>query len=190
MNRQVGLLVVSSAVAIVTLIGLALSTTALSHHSLVQSNRKSLDIRRHSDEPLELLDVKVAAQSLKAKIKVKSRVPHNAAEGLDTVDFNGDDDWLKKLSFKVRNISNKRIMGLSAYLYFRPGDAPRMFSATLVGPSGPLEGAVLEPGEQIDVLVDADSLNRTVMNLRAYGGDPAQATQSVFHSRWSRLVTG
>ena len=177
MNRQLSLFTTSAVILI--LVGLTLYSTAFSPRSLAQRGKKSLDIRRHSDDPLELLDVKVAAQSLKAKVKVKSRVHDNAAEGLDTVDFDGDDDWLKRLSFKVRNISNKRIMGLSAYLYFRPGDAPRMFSATLVGPSGPLEGAVIEPGEQIDVLVDEEELNSTIMNLRAYGANPSEATVSL-----------
>ena len=177
MNRRVGLS--AATVAIVTLIGLALCSTTFTLRSSSQRCKKSLDIRRHAEEPLELVDLTVAGRSLKANIKEKSRLRAKPAEGLDTVDFDGDDEWLKKLSFKVRNISNKKILGLSAYLYFRPGDAPRMFDATLVGPSGPLEGAVLEPGDQIDVLVDEDSLNSTIMNLRAYGADPSEATVSL-----------
>lgn len=177
MTRQLSFFTISAAILI--LVGLTLYSTAFSPRSLAQRSKKSLDIRRHADEPLEWLDITVGSQSLKQKVKVKSRVPHNAAEGLDTVDFDGEDDWLKKLKFKVRNISNKTILGVSASLYFNPGDAHRMFSATLVGPSGPLEGAVLEPGAQIDVLVDEGSLNRTIMRLRAYGADPGEATVSL-----------
>lgn len=177
MNRRLGLL--AAMVAIVILVGLTLYSTAFSRCSLAQHGKQSLNIRRHPDEPLELVDLIVADRSLKANIKVKSRLKNKPAEGLDTVDFDRADDWLTLLSFKVRNISNKRILGLSAYLYFRPGDAPRMFSATLVGPSGPLEGAVLEPGEQIDVLVDEEDLNSTIMNLRAYGANPSEATVSL-----------
>jgi hypothetical protein len=177
MTRQLNLFTISAAIFI--LVVLTVYSTAFSPRSLAQQGKKSLEIQRHSDEPLELLDVRVGTQSLKEKVRVKSRAQNNAAVGLDSVDFDGDEEWLKKLSFRVRNISDKRILGFSAYLYLRPGDAPRMFSATLVGPSGPLEGAVLEPGEQINVLVDEKELNDTFMNLRAYGGDPAQATVSL-----------
>lgn len=177
MNRQLSLFTISAAMFI--LVGMTLYSTAFSPRSLAQRDKKSLDIRRHPDEPLELVDVKLRGRSLKSTIKPKSRRQDKPQEGLDTVDFDGEDDWVKRLSFKVRNISNKRILGLSAYLYFRPGDAPRMFSATLVGTSGPLEGAVLEPGEQIDVLVDEEDLNSTIMNLRSYGADPSKATVSL-----------
>jgi len=177
MNRHLSLFTISAAMFI--LVGLTLYSTAFSPRSLAQRGKKSLDSQRHPEEPLELLDGKVGTQSLKERVKVKSRARNNAAVGLDSVDFDGNDDWLKNLSFRVRNISNKRILGFSAYLYLRPGDAPRMFSATLVGPSGPLESAVLEPGEHINVLVNEQELNDTFMNLRAYGGDPAQATVSL-----------
>jgi hypothetical protein len=130
MNRQVSLLIAT--VAIVALMGLALYSTAFSHRSLAQRSKKSLDIRRHSDEPLELVDLTMADRSLKTNIKVKSRLKDKPAEGLDMVDFDGEDDWLKKLKFRVRNISNKTILGFSASLYFNPGDAHRLFSATLV----------------------------------------------------------
>lgn len=177
MNRTVGLSAATA--AIVSLIGLALCCPAFSHRSSAQHGKKSLDIRRHSDEPLELVDLTVAGKSLKANIKEKLRLRDKPSDGLDTVDFYGDDEWLKNLSVKARNISNKRITGLSAYSYFSPGDPLRLFRATLRGPSGPLEGTVLDPNEQIDVLVDTDSLDRAIIRLRAYGGDPAQATVSL-----------
>lgn len=176
MHRQVGLLV---ATAVFVLTALTLYSTAFTHRSLAEGEKKSLDIRRHRDEPLELVDLRISGKSLKSKIKTKSRLQDNRKEGLDTVDFNSDDDWLRQLTFKVRNTSSRRITGLSAYLYFSPGDPLRLFRATLKGPSGPLERAVLEPNEQIDVLVDTNSLDRAIMRLRAYGGDPAQATVSI-----------
>jgi hypothetical protein len=143
MNRQLSLLTISAAIFI--LVGLTLYSTAFSPRSLAQRGKKSLDIRRHPDEPLELVDLTVAERSLKANIKVKSRLKDKPAQGLDTVDFDSEDDWLKKLKFKVRNISNKTILGFSASLYFDPGDAHMMFSATLVGPSGTIRRRRFRP---------------------------------------------
>ena len=65
MNRQLSLLTISAAMFI--LVGLTLYSTAFSPRSLAQRGKKSLDIQRHPDEPLELLDVRVGTQSLKAK---------------------------------------------------------------------------------------------------------------------------
>ena len=177
MNRQVGLLIVT--VAIVSLVGLTLYSTAFSPRSIAQRGKKSLDITRHSDEPLELVELKIGAQALKAKIKNKFRQPENTSAGLDTVEFDDIDDWFKRLNFTVRNKSGRRITGLTAYLYLSPPDGQRLFGVTLTGTSGQIEHTVLEPGDEVQIVVDQASLERAIMRLRAYGGDPNTVTASL-----------
>jgi hypothetical protein len=144
-----------------------------------QNAKKSLDIRRHADEPLELMELKVGEQSLKAKIKNKFRNRDDKKEGLDTVEFEGREDWLKRIAFALRNVSGKRITGLAAYLYLRPKDSRILFSVTLTRARGELESAALDPGETIEVIMDAASLDQAMMRLRAYGADPNEATVSL-----------
>lgn len=177
MNRQLSLFTISAAILI--LVGLTLYSTAFSPRSLAQHGRKSLDIVRHADEPLDLIDLKVGTRSLKAKIKSKFRQPERPSAGLDNIEFDDIDDWFKRLNVSLRNKSGRRITGLTAYLYLRPPNGQRLFSVTLTGISGELEHTVLEPGDEVQIIVDEASLNDAIMWLRAYGGDPNTATASL-----------
>jgi len=172
MNQRVGLLMA-------ILMVLVLLGSLFFSIGFAQNGKKSLDIRRHADEPLELVELKVDEQSLKAKIKTKFRNRDDEKEGLDTVEFEGREDWLKRIALALRNVSGKRITGLTAYLYLRPKDSRVLFSVTLTRAGGELESAALDPGETIEVIMDAASLDQALMRLRAYGADPNEATVSL-----------
>ena len=59
-------------------------TLAHTSNSLAQGNEQSLDIERHANEPLELVDVKVSGKSIKNGIKVKFR---SGEDGRDKAEF-------------------------------------------------------------------------------------------------------
>src|SRR5712692_3771996 len=70
-----------------------------------QDNQKSLDIERHANEPLELVDLKVSEHSVKSKIKIKVKHRHGdqGREGLDNVEFQDQHDWFKRVRVRLRN---------------------------------------------------------------------------------------
>ncbi len=136
--------------------------------SSAQSSEKSLDIRRHNNEPLELIDVKVSGRSIKQGIKAKVRRPEG---GLDNVTFQETDGWPRRIRLRLRNVSDKTIVGLQAYLYLKPPHSPMSFSATLKG-SKQLEQTILEPGDEIEAMVDEGSWERAVARIKQDGWDP------------------
>ena len=74
------------------------------------------------------------------------------------------------MRLKLRNISDKTIVGLQAYLYLKPPDSPMLFSVTLKG-STQLEQTVLEPRNEIEAMVDEGSWERTVARIKQHGWD-------------------
>src|SRR5439155_136722 len=142
---------------------------SLGHAS--QDTEKSLDIERHPNEPLELVDLKVNDQSVKSKIRAKFR---RGDDGFDNVRFRETDDWSKRVKVRLRNVSGKTIVGFQAYLYFKPTNSEVLFSASLKG-SKKLEGTILAPGDEIEADVDLGSWDRAIARLTQYGGDPNSA---------------
>jgi hypothetical protein len=155
---------------VVLVIGLLFYSPGHAGKSLAQDSDKSLDITRHANEPLELVDIKVSEQSVTDKIKVKHRSGDESREGLDKVEFQDKDDWFKRLRIKLRNVSGKTIVGMQAYLYFKPPGSKVLFSTSLKG-STQLEHAVLEQGAEIEIMVDNGSFDRTVIRLKQHGWD-------------------
>jgi hypothetical protein len=153
-------------------LGSLLYSSGVASRSSAQGSEKSLDIRRHNNEPLELMDVKVSEHSIKSGIKIKAR---RSDGGLDTVTFQETDEWPKRMRLRLRNISDKTIIGLQAYLYLKPPDSPVLFSVTLTG-SKPLEETVLKPHDEVDAMVDEGSWQRTVTRIKEQGWDPNLAT--------------
>ena len=146
---------------------------SLGHAS--QDTEKSLDIERHPNEPLELVDLKVNDQSVKSKIRAKFR---RGDDGFDNVRFRETDDWSKRVKVRLRNVSGKTIVGFQAYLYFKPTNSEVLFSASLKG-SKKLEGTILAPGDEIEADVDLGSWDRAIARLTQYGGDPNSAEVSL-----------
>ena len=71
-----------------------------------QEPERTLEIERYPDEPLQLVDLRVGAQSVKDRIKPKFK-DNQSKLGIDSVKFNEKDDWYKRVSIKLRNTSNK-----------------------------------------------------------------------------------
>ena len=137
-----------------------------------QGFERALDIQRHNNEPLEIVDLRVSEHSIKNRVKEKVR---RSDDGLDTASFSETDDWPKRISVRLRNISDKTIVGLQAYLYLKPPGSPVLFGVTLKS-SGPLEQTVLQPHDEVEAKVDQGSWDRAVARLKEHGWDANLAT--------------
>jgi hypothetical protein len=155
--------------------GLLLYSVGNPSESIAQRPEKTLEMRRFPHEPFELIDLKVSEHSVKDKIATRRRAD---TEGLDDVKFQDADDWPKRLKIKLRNVSGKTVVGLQAYLYFKLPGLQTWFDARLTGPSGPLEGTRLEPGDEVEATVDEGSWERAVGRVHQYGSDITLATVS------------
>jgi hypothetical protein len=136
-----------------------------------QEPAKSLDIERYTNEPLELIELKIGEQSIRDKIATKSR---RNDEGLDNVRFREKDGWFKTVWVKLRNVSGKPIIGVGALIYFQPQYTKTLFSLPLAGSTHFKQG-VLEPGDEIILTVSDQSWTLTSETLRQHGVDPDQA---------------
>ncbi|MFN2454063.1 MAG: hypothetical protein ABR577_07560 [Pyrinomonadaceae bacterium] len=135
--------------------------------SFAQDAEKSLDIERYPSEPLELVDIKVSGQSIKDKIKVKNR---RGNEGLDNAKFTDKEDWFRRVSVRLRNVSGRPIYGLVAYLYFQPPGLRTLFRVNL-SHSKQLRQEPLVPGAEITLTVSEQSWSQTANILKRQGVD-------------------
>jgi hypothetical protein len=145
-----------------------------------QDTDKSLDIRRHANEPLELIDVKISEKSIRDKINVKSRTGDEGRRGLDTVKFRDKTDWFNRMRVRLRNVSGQTIVGFQAYLYFKPPGSETLFGTNFKGEKQ-LEHTLLAPGAEIEIMLDKGSFARTLISLQQHGFEPdsAEVTFSV-----------
>lgn len=132
-----------------------------------QETEKALDIERYPDEPLQLVSLKIGTQSVKNHIRPKFK--DNVSKwGVDSVSFNEKDDWFKRISITMRNVSDKPIYGLHAQLFFRPAGFPMIFSMGLRN-SKELGRDPLQPGAEIELVVNQALLNRTLQDMKHRG---------------------
>lgn len=133
-----------------------------------QDTDKSLDIERYSNEPLELIDLKVGEQALNDKITIKSR---NGDAGLDTVNFRERNGWFKSILITMRNVSGRSIYGIRAFLYFAPPGSHTLYSLPLLA-SPTLKQGVVEPGAEITLTVSDQAWSLTSDIFEKHGVDP------------------
>ncbi len=147
--------------------GLLFGSIGWAGKSAAQDAEKSLEIERYPNEPLELVDIKISGQSVKSKIKFKSK-DKVSGWGRDNVKFRDKDNWFKSIKIKIRNVSGKPIYGLRAGLHFEPSNLRMLFSLPL-GWNKSLDREPLQPGDEIDLEVSEQLLNRTIDRMRQYG---------------------
>lgn len=159
--------------------GLFLDSIGHTRKSPPQDVEKKLEIQRHANEPLELVDLMVSQKSVKSKIKVKYRNADEGKEGLDKVEFEDTDEWFKRVRIRLRNVSGISIIGLRVYLYFQPPPTKTLFRVELTNPRQ-LQSEPLETGAEIDLAVEDQSWKQTKGILDQYGADANLA--AVTHS--------
>jgi len=138
-----------------------------------QEPDKVLEIQRYPDEPLQLVELRVGAKSVKDDIKQKFKSVQSKW-GLDSVKFEEKDDWVKRVSITLRNASDKPVYGVSGFLFFQPRGFPMLFSVPLTS-SKALNQNPLQPGEEIDLTVDPGLLSQTLENMKAHGAEVSGA---------------
>lgn len=156
---------------------LLLVFTGYARKSGEQDPEKSLDIRRHADEPLELIEVKISEKSVRDKISVKSRPLDDGRRGLDTVKFQDTSDWFKRMRMRLRNVSGQTIVGFQAYLYLQPTGSEELFRTSFKG-NKQLEHTFLEPGAEIEIMLDKEAFAGTLVRLKEHGWDANSAEVS------------
>jgi hypothetical protein len=134
-----------------------------------QELARILEIERYPDEPLQLVSLRIGPQSVKENIKQKSKDPQSKW-GIDTVEFNEKDDWVKRLSITLRNASDKPVSGLLGQLFFKPLGFPSMFALQLT-PSKQLHQQPLQPGAEIELAVDESKLNQALLQAKSQNAD-------------------
>jgi hypothetical protein len=134
-----------------------------------QDADKMLDIERYPNEPLELVDINVGVQSVKHKLKIKSRNPVNKW-GRDTVKFREKNGWFKHVKIRLRNISGRTIYGFAAAFHFEVPQQRVLFRMLLTRTRN-LEREPLQAGEEIELEVSDQSLNRTKARMGRLGVD-------------------
>jgi hypothetical protein len=151
-----------------------------------------LELERYPDEPLQLVNFRIGQQSVKNAIrpKFKDKV---SKWGIESVKFKEKEDWFKRVSITLVNVSDKPIYGLQAFLFLRPVDFPIMFSLELTA-SKELRHTPLVPGAEIELTVTPGFLNHTLDDVKQRGANLSTAVvsfslDSVFFSddlRWYR----
>jgi hypothetical protein len=154
---------------------LLMGAQVLARRAALQNGEKSLDVERYPNEPLELLDISVGKQSLKTTLKNKVR--YNGG-GLDSVNFKENKGWFKHLTVRLRNVSGRPVIGMRAYLFFKPEGSEQVFSLPLLR-SKELKREALQPGEEIVLSVGPQLFQRTLSRLQVYRADPDASSISL-----------
>lgn len=134
-----------------------------------QDSEKLLEIERYPEEPLELVDLKVGANSVKGGIKAKSRNRVNQW-GRDSVKFRENDGWFKHVKVKLRNVSGRTIYGLRAGFHFQQPGQRVLYNLPLTWAKN-LERDPLQPGDEIDLEVSESVLGVTLRGIKEDGVD-------------------
>jgi hypothetical protein len=139
---------------------------------------RTLEIQRYPNEPLQLVDLKVSGQSVKDRIVLKQKFADKSQWSLDSVTFSDDDDWYKHVSFRYRNVSDKTIYGVGAFLFFKPGGERNMFMVQL-NASTDLKSKQIEPGGEVELTVD-DLRLQPILQMMSQAGVDANKCEVSF----------
>lgn len=160
----------------VVMTGLVIAYKGHASTQPVQDAERALDIERYPNEPTELVSIRVSGQSLKDKVRRKSRSGINNW-GLDTVKFRERDGWVKHLRIRLRNVSGRPIYGLRAGLHFEHASVKMLFSLPLAW-SRDLKQEPLQPNDEIELEVTNLLFNRAMERMKPYGVDANSSTVS------------
>lgn len=156
---------------------LLFSRTGSSSGPPAQLADKLLEIERYPNEPLELVDLKVGANSVRGGIRTKSRNRVNRW-GRDHVQFKESSGWFRHVKVRLRNVSGRPIYGLRAGLHFQPPGQRVLFGLPLAWAEN-LKQNPVQPGDEIDLKVSAPSLDVTLGQMKAKGLDANLASVSL-----------
>lgn len=110
---------------------------------------RKLEIQRYPNEPLQLIDLRISGESVKDRIAQLRSYPNKW--GTDAVSFSDTEDWYKRVSFTFKNVSDKPVRGVRAFLFFKSADG-KNFMVQLTSMRD-LWHSALQPGEDVEVIM-------------------------------------
>ena len=143
---------------------------------VVTESERSMDIERYSDQPLQLVDLKIGGQELTSKITTKSI--HGDVQ-TDNITFTQDDNWFRTLLITFRNVSDRTLYGTTAYVHFKLPESRMRYSLTFLTRTPQSKGFV-DPGGEVAFYVSHRSWNLTAKMLAEAGVDPNLASATFF----------
>jgi hypothetical protein len=163
---------------IVSALVLAVTVWVGNESKLVQAQEldRVLEIERYPNEPLELVSLKIGTQSVKENIKTKFK-DNQSKWAIETVKFEEEGDWVKRLSISLRNTSGKPIYGVIGMLILKPLGYPSNFSLQLTH-GRKLATEPLQPGAEIQLFVEQKSLDGALEIVKNQGADLRGAVAS------------
>jgi hypothetical protein len=142
-----------------------------------QTADRVLEIERYPDEPLQIVKLRIGTQSVKDRVKQKF-IDNQSKWAIDSVQFNEEDDWVKRVSITFRNASDKPVYGLQGQLTFKPLGYPMMFAVPLTA-ARQLHDDPLEPEAEIELSVNPAQLNRILEAAKGQNADLRGAAVSL-----------
>ncbi|HZJ46792.1 MAG TPA: hypothetical protein VFD63_23650 [Pyrinomonadaceae bacterium] len=148
--------------------GLLIQIGRAAKNNLPAQAGKSLYLETFSNQPLQLVDIRIGENSVKDKI-----VKHSTTgdEGLDVVEFRESADWHKRVWLKLRNSSGKAITSFKAYLYFRNTDMRTVLFSMPLERYRKIKGGPLRSGEEIELRINQAAHRFTSGIAKHYGAD-------------------
>ena len=163
---------------VLLLVFTALIGDQTSHAAAVRApeSEKVLEIERYKYEPMQLVDLKIGTQSVKDRIVPRFR-DERSKIGLDRVSFTEADDWFTRVSLTLRNVSEKPVYGVRAYLVLKFEGQSLRYGMSLMS-ARLLRNDPLQPGGEIELTIVPRELEALSGNLKSAGlnGSPSEVT--------------
>ena len=140
---------------------------------------RSLEVVKFTNEPLKVIDIKLGRESVIQKAQVKSRADNNEVH---VISVGGQEDWVKNLRVSVRNVSDRAVTGVIAFLIFDyPGlSESQGISLSVASRRKGLREEPLAPGSEAEFEVRGDTYDVTFTALRKRVGG-VTVSRAVFH---------
>ena len=128
---------------------------------------RKLQIQRYPNEPMQLTDLRISGESVKDRIAQLKTYENKWST--DSVSFNDTEDWYKRVSFTYKNVSDKPVRGVRAFLFFKAADG-KMFMVQLTSLSDLWKNA-LQPGEEVELILSDIELAKLLPAIQEQGVD-------------------
>ena len=130
---------------------------------------RKLTIQRYPGEPMQLTDLRISGESVKDGIAQLKTYENKWST--DRVSFSDTEDWYKRVSFTYKNVSDKPVRGVRAFLFFKPADGKTTFMVQLTSLRDLWTNA-LQPGEEVELILSDIEWAKILPMTQEQGIDP------------------
>lgn len=129
---------------------------------------RKLEIQRYPDEPMQLTDLRISGESVKDRIaQLKTSENKWSTDG---VSFSDTEDWYKRVSFTYKNVSDKPVRGVRAFLFFKVANEQKYYQLPLRSLRDVWRNP-LQQGEEVELTVFDTDWEKTALLLKQDGVD-------------------